>query len=163
MTRVKTAHSCVTSRYTSFQVFTTAKLLELGIQSACIDSEIRYSRSIDFTVALPSHPLEKGVLPEPLSTISKSFLSLVSHSHSSTARPSPSIVGCPNWWPAYACAIGLLHSIKTFHESTSWAFLGEITSVIQSVFANSELYKTHSGLPDGSGFWAAKKIEGRDW
>src|SRR5690606_17152310 len=97
--RVKTADSS-TYRRTIFSLPpTTAKLLEVGIFNANIASLIKYSRNIDDKVPLPSPRREKGVRPEPFSCISTVF-TLVENSPKSKARPSPSMLKCPNCCPA---------------------------------------------------------------
>ena len=58
---VKIAPSCTSSLYTLAPVFTTAKLLVVGIFSPAMASLIRYSLSIARRVARPSPPLENAV------------------------------------------------------------------------------------------------------
>ena len=95
------------SRSTGSPVAATASARVVGMPSACIASPISTRAASGPTAAWPSPPRENGVRPEPLKCMSRRRPCRSTTSPSSSARPSPS---CgekpPNWWPAYACAIG---------------------------------------------------------
>ena len=118
-----------------------------------------YSLSIGPKAALPSPPLEKEVLPEPLNCISKRWFLLSICSPNRTALPSPSIVKWPNWWPAYACAIELVPSGKLFPENISANFFLSIPEKFKFKFLASSSFKiTSSGSWTGVGLMSSLNV-----
>ena len=65
-----------------------------------------YSLSIGPRLPCRSPPLEYGVIPDGFKLQIEPFAEGVICSPIKIALPSPSMVKCPRWWPAYAWAMG---------------------------------------------------------
>ena len=158
-TRVKIAPGNKSSLTIFSPVLTTARLLVVGIFKACMASLIIYSLNMGPKTARPSPLLEKDVLPEPLNWISNLVVLLTKCSPNKTALPSPSIVKCPNWWPAYAWAIVVDPFGKVFPENI-WdkSFFSILEKSRFKSLANWSFKTTNSGLWTGVGLTSSLKV-----
>ena len=76
-----------------------------------------------------------------------------------TALPSPNIVKCPNWWPAYACAMVLVSSGIEFPENISANFFLSVFEKSKfKVDASSSFKITNSGSWTGVGLIFSLKV-----